>query len=98
MSDDTIIRLIIEYELLLNCMNNFLDNGIGGIHIMVRLQATTVADGWLDPGSGLTKEYKIGVCCFSANHAALSSKNDDRTAQNRDSVSSLLCLLAFLAI
>lgn len=79
-------------------MNNFLDNHIGGIHIMVSLQATTVADGGIDPGSGLTKEYKIGVCYFSAKHAALSSNNDDRMAQNRDSESSLLYLLDFLAI
>ena len=28
----------------------------------------------LDPWSGQTKEYKIGICCFSAKHTALRSR------------------------
>jgi len=26
---------------------------------------------WVEPRSGQTKEYEIGICCFSARHAAL---------------------------
>jgi hypothetical protein len=29
----------------------------------------------LDPRSGQFKDYKIGICCFSAKHAALKNKN-----------------------
>jgi hypothetical protein len=31
---------------------------------------------------GQTKEYKSGICCFSAKHAALRRKNKDWLAQN----------------
>jgi hypothetical protein len=30
---------------------------------------------WFEPRSGQTKDYKIGICCFSAMHAALKRKN-----------------------
>jgi hypothetical protein len=34
--------------------------------------------------SGKTKDYKIGICCFSARHAALRGKNKDWLARNQD--------------
>jgi hypothetical protein len=34
-----------------------------------------------------TKDYKIGICCFSAKHAALRRKSKDWLAQNQDNVS-----------
>ena len=36
-----------------------------------------------------TKNYKIGVCCFSAKHTALRSKSKDWLAWNQDNVSEL---------
>jgi len=36
---------------------------------------------------GQIKEYKIGICCFSAKHAALRRKSKDWLARNRDNVS-----------
>ena len=39
------------------------------------------------PRSGQTKDYKIGIYCFSAKHAALRRKNKDWLAQNQDNVS-----------
>ena len=40
------------------------------------------------PRSGQPKDYKIGICCFSAKHAALRRKSKDcRLARNRDNVS-----------
>ena len=30
-----------------------------------------VVDGGFEPRSGQTKDYKTGICCFSAEHAAL---------------------------
>jgi len=34
------------------------------------------------PRSGQTKPYKIGICCFSAKHAALRRKTKDWLARN----------------
>ena len=46
-----------------------------------------MVDRRFDPMSGQTKDYKIGICYFSAEHAALSSKNKDGLAQNQDNTS-----------
>jgi hypothetical protein len=37
--------------------------------------------------SGQTKDYKIGICCFSSKHAALRSKSKDWLARNQNNVS-----------
>jgi hypothetical protein len=37
--------------------------------------------------SGQTKDYKIGICCFSADHATIRRKSKDWLAQNQDNVS-----------
>ena len=37
--------------------------------------------------AGQTKDYKIGICCFSTKHAALRSKSKDWLAQNQNNVS-----------
>ena len=37
--------------------------------------------------SGQTKDYKIGICWFSAKHAALGRKSKDRLARNQNNVS-----------
>ena len=42
---------------------------IGGI--MVSVLASRAVDRGFDPESGQTKNYKIGICCFFAKHAAL---------------------------
>jgi hypothetical protein len=39
--------------------------------------ASSVVDCGFKPQSGQTKDYKIGICCFSAKHAALRSKSKD---------------------
>ena len=43
-------------------------NRIGGV--MVSMLASSAVDRGFEPRSGLTKDYKIGICCFSAKHAA----------------------------
>jgi hypothetical protein len=40
-----------------------------------------------EPWSGQTKDYKIGICCFSDKHTALRRKNKDGLAQNQDNMS-----------
>jgi hypothetical protein len=37
--------------------------------------------------SGQTKDYKIGICCFSAKHAALRRNSKDWLARNQANVS-----------
>jgi len=52
---------------------------------MVSLLTMSAVDCGLEPRSVQTKDYKIGICCFSAKHAALKSK--DWLARNQDNVS-----------
>jgi hypothetical protein len=40
-----------------------------------------------EPRSGQTKDYKIGICCFSAKNAVLRRKSKDWLARNRNNVS-----------
>ena len=54
---------------------------------MVSMQASSVVDCGFEPRSGQTKDFKIGICCFSAKHAALRSKSKDQLARNQNNVS-----------
>ena len=60
-------------------------NCIGGV--MVSVLASCAVDRGFDPLSGKTKDYKIGICCFSAKHATLRTKSKDWLARNQDNVS-----------
>ena len=42
---------------------------------------------WIQAPYGQTKDYKIGVCCFSAKHTQLRSRSKDWLARNQDNVS-----------
>jgi hypothetical protein len=54
---------------------------------MVSVLASSVVDRWFEPLLGQTKDYKIGICCFYAKHAALRRKNKDWLARNQDNLS-----------
>ena len=54
---------------------------------MVNVVASSAVDRGFKPWSGQTKDYKIGICCFSAKHAALRKKSKDRLARNQNNVS-----------
>ena len=60
-------------------------NRIGGA--MVSMLASSAVDRGFEPWSGKTKDYKIGICCFSAKHAALRRKSKDWLARNQNNVS-----------
>jgi len=45
--------------------------------VMARVLTTSVVNRAVKPRSDQTKSYEIGICCFSAKHAALRSKNKD---------------------
>jgi hypothetical protein len=41
---------------------------------MISVLASSVVDRGFEPRSGQTKDYKIGICSFSAKHAAFKEK------------------------
>jgi hypothetical protein len=41
----------------------------------VTVLSSSVVDRGFEPRSGQTKDYKIGMCCLSAKHAALRRKS-----------------------
>jgi hypothetical protein len=49
---------------------------------MVSLLAWSVVDRGFKPWLGQNKDYKIGIFCFSAKHAALRGKSKDCLARN----------------
>jgi hypothetical protein len=53
---------------------------------MVSVLASSVVDHGFKPPSGQTKGYTIGICCFSAKHAALRKKSKDWLVWNQDNV------------
>ena len=60
-------------------------NGIDDV--MVSVLAPSAVDRGFEPRSVETKNYKIGMCCFSAKHVALRRKRTDWLARNQDNVS-----------
>jgi hypothetical protein len=49
--------------------------------------ASCVEDRGFESRSGQTKDSKIGICGFCANHVELRSKNKDCSAQNQNNMS-----------
>jgi hypothetical protein len=54
---------------------------------MVSMLASSAVDRRFEPRSGQTKDYEIGICCYSAKHAALRRKSKDWLARNQNNVS-----------
>jgi hypothetical protein len=67
------------------CLLLWVSNRIDGV--MVSVLASKAVDYGLEPRSGQTKEYKIGIFCFSAKHAALRRKSKNWLARNQENVS-----------
>ena len=55
--------------------------------VMVSMLTSSAVDRGFEHRLGQTKDYKIGICCFSAKHAALRRKIKDWLARNQDNVS-----------
>jgi hypothetical protein len=62
-------------------------NCIGGV--MVSVLAASVVDHGSESWPGQTKDYTIGICSYSAKHAALRRKSNNWSARNQDNVSEL---------
>jgi len=54
---------------------------------MVCVLASSEVDRGFEPRPGQTKDYKIGICCFTAKLAALRRKSKDWLARNQNNVS-----------
>ena len=54
---------------------------------MVSVLASSAIDRGFEQQSGQTKDYNIGMCCFSVKHAALKRKSKDWLGRNQDNVS-----------
>ena len=54
---------------------------------MVGVFASNAVDRGFEPRSGQTKDYKTGICCFSAKHAALRRMIKDWLTWNQVDVS-----------
>ena len=54
---------------------------------MISVLASSAVDRVFEPRSGQTKDYKIGIYCFSAKHTALRRKSKDWFARNQANVS-----------
>jgi hypothetical protein len=73
---------VLSYNYYVDLFNNY--DHIGGV--IVSVLASIVVDRRFDPRSGQPNDYHIGICCFSAKHAAL--RRDDNTwlARNQNNV------------
>ena len=60
-------------------------NRIGGV--MFNVLASSAVDRGFKPRLGQTKDYQIGICCFSAKHATLRRKSKDWFSLNLYNVS-----------
>ena len=54
---------------------------------MVSVLTSNTVDRGFEPQSGQTKDYKLGICCFSAKHAVLRRKSKDWLARYQNNVS-----------
>ena len=66
---------------------------IGGVTVSVI--SSKAAYRGFETWSGKTKDYKIGICCFSTKHAALKTKSKDLVDQNLDNLSDSCSLLFY---
>jgi hypothetical protein len=66
---------------LLNCTSKKQFSGIVIVIFLADFNITVLhssaVDREFEPQSGQTKDYKIGICCFSAKHTELRRKSED---------------------
>jgi hypothetical protein len=65
---------------------------------MVSVLAPSAVDRGFEPRLGQTKDYKIGICCFSAKHAALRRKSKYWLARNQNNTGYIPVVVVCLAL
>ena len=73
----------LKREFYYHCLN--VCHRIGGL--MVSVLASSAVDCGFELWSGQTKDYKIGICCFSAKHSAVRRTSKCWLARNQNNVS-----------
>ena len=73
------------FSIFISLVFQFFMNRISGV--MVRVLNSIEVDSVFEPRSCQSNDYKIGICCFSAKHAALRIKSKDGSARNQNNVS-----------
>ena len=53
---------------------------------MVRMLASSAVDREVETQSSQTKDFIIGICCFSAKHTSLRRKSKEWLARNQNNV------------
>jgi hypothetical protein len=53
---------------------------------MKEREIKSAVDRGVEPRYGQTKDYTIGMCCFSAKHTTLTRKSKDWLARNQDNM------------
>ena len=71
------IRLIFFF-----CLNHCIDDVM-----VISVLASSAEDRGFKPCSGQTKDYEIGICCFSSKQAVLKRKSKDWLGRNQNNVS-----------
>jgi hypothetical protein len=61
------------YKLTIPPLNRI--NGVGGI---VKMLTSCAVNRGFEPLLGQTKDYEIGICCFSTKHEVLKCKKQER--------------------
>jgi hypothetical protein len=59
------------------------------VGVIISMLASSAVDRGFEPRLGQTKDYEIGICCFSAKQPTLRRKSKDWSAQNQNNVSEL---------
>ena len=78
------IQLFMHTQKIVDISIVSLINCIGGV--MISTLTSGAVDCEFEPRSGKTKDYKIGICCFFAKHAALRRKIRDWSVLNQNNV------------
>ena len=65
---------------------------------MINMLTSSAVDYGFYPHSGQTKDYVVGICCFSAKHTALSTMSKDWLSQNQDNVSDCSAISTNMAV
>ena len=73
----------VPFKKFLPCPFSVLDKTL----VMVSVLASSAVDCMFEPRSGQAKDYKIGICCFSAKLTAVRRKSKDQSSRNQDKVS-----------
>ena len=77
--------LCIAADCIGSCINNIIEySRIGGI--IVSVLASSVMFSGFEARSGQTKDYEIGICCFSAKQTVINRKGKCWLALNKDNV------------